>query len=141
MPQLVKGGKHVFAWTVVGEDGEITIPPEAIAEYALENRERLFVLPGSRTSGGFSIGLRARILDSPVASAVNRHAQLRQCRVPAGDPIQIGNNVYCWVTVRDGGIVIPPQTLLLYHVAPGDRLLGPSEPAHQAPHPAPWCGT
>jgi len=29
MPQLVKGGKWVFGWVIVGFQGELTIPPEA----------------------------------------------------------------------------------------------------------------
>ena len=31
MPQLVKGGKHVFGWSKVGNNGVIKIPPEVIS--------------------------------------------------------------------------------------------------------------
>ena len=30
MPQLVKGGKHVFGWSLVTAGGEVLIPPEAV---------------------------------------------------------------------------------------------------------------
>jgi hypothetical protein len=43
--------------------------------------------------------------------------------VPEGEPVQIGNNYYCWVTFREGRIVLPPQTLELYDIASGDHLL------------------
>lgn len=39
MPQLVKGGKHVFGWSRVGDTGRIIIPPEAMEEYHLKDSD------------------------------------------------------------------------------------------------------
>jgi len=33
MPQLVKGGKYVFGWSIISEYGGILIPEEALHEY------------------------------------------------------------------------------------------------------------
>ena len=55
MPQLVKGGKWVFGWVIVGLQGELTIPPEAWDEYGLQPGEEAVFLPGSRSSGGFGL--------------------------------------------------------------------------------------
>ncbi|MBA7631381.1 hypothetical protein ES703_38912 [subsurface metagenome] len=33
MPHLVKGGKYVFGWFKVGNEGKVKIPPEAYKEY------------------------------------------------------------------------------------------------------------
>ncbi|MEW5869741.1 MAG: hypothetical protein AB1894_10740 [Chloroflexota bacterium] len=66
MPQLVKGGKWVFGWTVVGSGREILIPPQAYAEYGFQAGEEVLFLAGSRTSGGFGIGRPERLAGSPV---------------------------------------------------------------------------
>jgi hypothetical protein len=52
MPQLVKGGKWVFGWVVVGPAGEVRIPPEAYTEYGFQRGMEVIFLPGSHRSGG-----------------------------------------------------------------------------------------
>jgi len=65
MPQLVKGGKWVFGWVIVGLQGELAIPPEAWEEYGFQAGEEAAFLPGSRSSGGF--GLSTPRLLAPAA--------------------------------------------------------------------------
>jgi hypothetical protein len=55
MPQLVKGGKWVFGWVLVGPQGEVTIPPEAWEEYGFQSEDEVIFVPGSRRSGGFGL--------------------------------------------------------------------------------------
>ena len=52
MPQIAKGGKYVFGWSVIGENGKIVIPDEAVREYHLEPDDKLLLISGSKTSGG-----------------------------------------------------------------------------------------
>ncbi len=61
MPQLVKGGKWVFGWTILGQGREVRVPPEAYLEYGFQERESLVFLRGSRSSGGFILGKRERM--------------------------------------------------------------------------------
>ena len=53
MPQLVKGGKYIFGWAKIGNNGEIRIPPEAYHEYDLKKDKNSILFSGSKTSGGF----------------------------------------------------------------------------------------
>jgi hypothetical protein len=55
MPRLVKGGKWVYGWVVIGPEGEVTIPPEAWREFGFQGGGEALFTPGSRRSGGFSI--------------------------------------------------------------------------------------
>jgi len=55
MPQLVKGGKWVFGWAMVGPSGELPIPPEAWEEYGFQVGDEVAFLPGSKRSGGFGL--------------------------------------------------------------------------------------
>ncbi len=38
MPQLERGGKYVFGWSVLRLDNSVLLPPEVVAEYGLPNR-------------------------------------------------------------------------------------------------------
>lgn len=99
MPQLVKGGKWIFGWAVVGTDRKIRIPPEAFVEYGFQTGEEVLFLPGSRRSGGFSIG---------------RPESLAQSKIPL-EKRSIGRG-----RIEEGGqVVLPSET----GAVPGRRLL------------------
>ena len=55
MPQLVKGGKWVYGWCVVGLKHEIHIPPDASIEYGFQPGVIVLIIRGSRSSGGFAL--------------------------------------------------------------------------------------
>jgi hypothetical protein len=55
MPQLVKGGKWVYGWVVVGPKRELHIPPQAWQDYRFRVGEKVIIVPGSRRSGGFGL--------------------------------------------------------------------------------------
>jgi hypothetical protein len=61
MPQLVKGGKWVFGWVIVGPGRELVIPPAAWDEYQFQVGDEVTFIPGSRRSGGFGL-THARLL-------------------------------------------------------------------------------
>jgi hypothetical protein len=96
MPRLVKGGKWVFGWVVVGPQREISIPPAAYREYGFQVGDEVLFLKGSRRSGGFSIG-RAEIIP-----ALLQKRALGRGRIDT-----------------PGRVMAPPET----GAQPGDRLL------------------
>jgi len=123
MPQLVKGGKHVFGWSRVSAAGRIRIPPEALDEYAYQEVERLLVIPGSRTSGGFGLGSLASIRGSPLGSVAKASPDLERFRVPEAEIMEQRGRPYCWVELRFGEIELPARTLQRFGIALGDDLL------------------
>ncbi|MBN2099575.1 MAG: hypothetical protein JW753_08270 [Dehalococcoidia bacterium] len=123
MPQLVKGGKHVFGWSRVGDDGHIIVPPEALVEYRLTEPEKLVLMPGSRTSGGFGVASMESLRSSALGAALKLHPSLRPLRMPEGEPIEYKGKTYCRVGLRGGGVTVPLGTLSRYGVNTGDRLL------------------
>ncbi len=105
MPQLVKGGKWVFGWVLVGPQGAVTIPPEAWNEYAFQTEDEVIFVPGSRRSGGFGLStprlleqmgrpLQARVL------ARGRIAENRQVTVPTAIGVRPGDRL---LAVRGSG--------------------------------------
>ncbi len=97
MPQLAKGGKWVFGWSVVGQGRELSIPPEAWLEYGFSNQEVVLFTRSSQSSGGFGIGKQDKLLNSPIQTRILAQA-----------------------TVHEQGKVLLPQDV---ETNPGDRLL------------------
>jgi len=55
MPQIIKGGKYVFGWSMIKDDFSIQFPIEAINEYDICSEGRIFLITGSKTTGGFAV--------------------------------------------------------------------------------------
>jgi len=123
VPQLVKGGKHVFGWSRVGSTGRIIVPPEALEEYLLREAEKLILMPGSRTSGGFGLGSGESVSGSPLGKTLRARPELGEFRVPEGEAVECAGKPYCWVELRSGGITVSPRALEEYGIRVGDSLL------------------
>ena len=123
MPRLVKGGKYVYGWSRIGDDGSITIPPEALVEYGLLEGESVIVMPGSRRSGGFGLARAEKLEQSPVGAFLNECPELASFDLPEGEVAEIDGRHYCWVAVRDGSVRLPPEMLSAYGIGAGGRLL------------------
>ena len=121
MPQLVKGGKYVFGWSKVAEDGSIRVPPEALNEYEYNDCDKLILLSGSKTSKGFSLTSSEKLRDSPFNESIVTSPlfETGEC-----DAIPVGGRTFCWARLDAGVIHVPPETLKLYDVSTGDRVLG-----------------
>ncbi|MBN1886829.1 MAG: hypothetical protein JW850_02525 [Thermoflexales bacterium] len=105
MPQLVKGGKWVFGWVIVGPRGEIPIPPEAYREYGFKAGEPVVFLRGSRRSGGLGVGRLERVPERLLGRALG-HGQVGengQVVAPPGVSVQPGSRL---LVVRGSGLAL-----------------------------------
>jgi hypothetical protein len=106
----------------VGREGQIRIPDEALEEYHLISGE-VFVLPGSKTSGGFALSSLELLKKSPLSIILDSHVELADYSSQEGKPVYDKGKPYCWVMLRDREIKVPLQTLREYGIGAGDRLL------------------
>jgi len=93
MPQLAKGGKYVFGWSIIGKDGGILLPEEARYEYQLEPGERVILMPGSNTSGGFSISKKSRIERSKLSDILVQNPDLAEFKIEEGKIVNVGGKL------------------------------------------------
>jgi bifunctional DNA-binding transcriptional regulator/antitoxin component of YhaV-PrlF toxin-antitoxin module len=124
MPQLVKGGKYVFGWSLVKSSGTIRVPEEARNEYRLKPNDRLYVLQASKTSKGFAITTRKLIKNSIFNETIRKIPNLFSfCLLENGYAVY-ENKTYTW-TVMDcsGYLKIDPNILEKYSVSINDKLL------------------
>lgn len=123
MPQLVKGGKHTFGWSIVSETGDIAIPPDAYAEYGFIEEETALVMSGSRKSGGLVLSRLETFMNSPISGVLSGHGELAGHQIPEGETVNIGPRFFCWVQIRDNRFSLPLGTLEKYGVTKGSALL------------------
>ena len=124
MPQLVKGGKNVFGWSIVSNTGDIKIPKDAIEEYQLQPSNKVFIISGSKTSGGFSIVKIEKLTGSPLSVVLDNNPKLANFKLSNGEPIQYQKRFFCWTEIlKDEKIQLPLETLLVYGIKPGDAVL------------------
>ncbi len=124
MPQLVKGGKYVFGWSLASERGEIVIPPEAKEEYGLEPGTDVVLMSGSRTSGGFSVIAFSSLAKSPLSVVLESLPEIQRKEIAKGEKRILNEKVFCWTQVLSKGVIeVPLDTLSAYDVYPRNRVL------------------
>jgi len=124
MPQLVKGGKHVYGWSKVGDSGRIAVPPEAIKEYHFNNPTKVFLMTASKRSGGFGLTTKQLLMNSQLSVVLEKNPELASFHLPEAKTTKIGTKLYCWTTMDANGCIrVPLETLQDYGISAGDRLL------------------
>jgi len=124
MPQLAKGGKYVFGWSRIKEDGGIVIPGEAAQEYRLSPGMNVILISGSKTSGGFIIAIKSLLEQSALGGILIENPDLNNFQIEEGKTIEFKKRKYCRVkTCENNMIILGRQTLDAYGIKPGDNLL------------------
>ncbi|MGD2066420.1 MAG: hypothetical protein PVI43_04530 [Candidatus Bathyarchaeota archaeon] len=124
MPRLVKGGKYVYGWSEVGNNGKIVVPSEALTEYNFETPSNVIMMPGSKRSGGFALTTPTMLKNSQLSVLLDDEPRLARFELTEGETVTVGKRIYSWVKLnRDGSFMVPVETLKKYGVNSGDRLL------------------
>jgi bifunctional DNA-binding transcriptional regulator/antitoxin component of YhaV-PrlF toxin-antitoxin module len=128
LPQLVKGGKHVFGWSLVQKKGRIVIPEEAYIEYEFNTCDKIIVIPGSSTSGGFSIARVNQIAKGPfkeILTLLDYSEETKTFDLPELKLMKYKNKRYvCWVKLATTRyFTMLSDILSIYSIEIGDKLL------------------
>ena len=124
MPQIAKGGKYIFGWSIVRDNGIIVIPDEAAQEYHLEPDEKLLLISGSKTSGGIVVARIERIEKSRMASVLTDNPKLSGFQIEEGKVIPYKGRRFCWISyMGNGEIMLQQHTRAAYEIKTGDHLL------------------
>ncbi|MFX1507783.1 MAG: hypothetical protein ACFFDC_16975 [Promethearchaeota archaeon] len=128
MPQLVKGGKYVFGWSLVQKNGRIAIPEEAYLEYEFNSCNKIVIISGSLTSGGFSISRVNQLKKGPlkeILTLLKYSEETKSFEISELKLIEhVKNRFICWVRLyKDKHFTLLPETLTIYGIKEGDRLL------------------
>ncbi len=124
MPQMEKGGKYVFGWSQISENGAVVIPAEAVDEYGLKTGTEVILISGSKSSGGFVMAIKSLLKKSQMGSILTMNPELDGKQSAEGQIVKIGDRKYCLSKVGDNNtIVLNAQILEAFGIGAGDRLL------------------
>lgn len=124
MPQLEKGGKYVFGWSRIGENGNAVIPAEAVNEYGLKPGTEVILISGSKSSGGFVMAIKTLLRKSEMSSILTKNPELDSEQTTEGQIARIGKRNYCRSRIADNNIILLNlQILEAFGISAGDRLL------------------
>jgi hypothetical protein len=124
MPQLVKGGKHIFGWSKVSEEGKIIISPEACEEYNYTEGDKVIVMSGSKTSGGFSVLKIKMFMESSLSEMIKEIPRLMKPNLQREEILKHKNKKLCWTLIgKNCSITFSHKTLQEYNINVGDMLL------------------
>ncbi len=123
MPQLSKGGKFVFGWSVINADRKVKLPHQTVDEYKLRDPDKLIVFSGSKATGGFCVSTPDFIMNSPLRGLFGQYPDLYNCKIQAGDFVKYKGRLYGWISLNDHIIKLTPSMLTILDLKVGDRLL------------------
>lgn len=100
MPQLIKGGKYVYGWTFIQNDGHIRIPDEAYDDYHFKENGKIILISGSRSSGGFSVNpieaIEASKMGPKIFDSIGFIKESRSFTSRRGSVFRSGTRSICW---------------------------------------------
>lgn len=124
MSFVAKGGKFIYAWSMIGSDGSFYLPEQALQEYHIQPGTPIILMSGRNTSRGFSVVCKELIGNSPLATIFANVPQLMNFSVEEGRILKFKERLFCWVHLNHDRIFhLPLKSLKQFGLAPGDKLL------------------
>ncbi|MBU5439588.1 hypothetical protein KQI42_16355 [Tissierella sp. MSJ-40] len=103
MPQMNKGGKFIFGISILRDNLSIQFPTQAIEEYDITSEGKVFLISGSKTTGGFVVTRKGMLYDSKIGNILKDTAQLCNYELPQGKFVKYKGRLYCWLSISTNG--------------------------------------
>ncbi|WP_032122485.1 hypothetical protein [Clostridium amazonitimonense] len=124
MPQMNKGGKFIFGISILRDDLCIQFPTQAIKEYDITSEGKIFLISGSKKTGGFVVTRKGLLYDSKIGNILKDTAKLCNYELAQGEFVKYKGRLYCWLNISsDGKIQITPNMMNTLEINIGDKLL------------------
>ena len=103
MPQMRKRGKFIFGKSLIREGGIIQFPEQAIQEYDIASEGKIYLVTGSKKTGGFCVTRKGLLASSKLGHILNDNPQLRDYDSKEGEFIKYKGRGYAWVKINEEG--------------------------------------
>lgn len=124
MPQISKGGKFVFGWSLVKNDYSVKLPDMVVSEYEIASEGKVILISGSKTTGGFCVSRKQLINKSKLKVILEENPMLSNYKTHEGEFVKYKGRLYCWLRITNDGLLkLPGAFLETLSIMKGDRLL------------------
>ena len=123
MPQMTKGGKYIFGWSKIGQNGELTFPTMAVKEYNLQEETYIYIVSGSKQTGGFSVMTEHLLSHSTLKNILEENPSLAERSLQEGELILYKERMYGWLSLNGTNVNLPQSLMDSLGVNIGDKLL------------------
>ena len=94
MPQMSKGGKYIFGWSEIREDGALIFPVPAVEEYKLHQEQYIYIVSGSKQTGGFCVMSEPLLSRSKLNHILKENPRLADRTLKEGELISYKERKY-----------------------------------------------
>jgi hypothetical protein len=124
MPQISKGRKFVFGWSLVNGDYSVRLPDMAVSEYEIASEGKVIVISSSKTTGSFCVSRNQLINKSKLKVILEENSMLRNYETREGEFVKYKGRLYCWLSITNDGILKLSEVISnTLSIKKGDRLL------------------
>ena len=123
MPQMSKGGKYIFGWSEIREDGALIFPLPAVEEYNLHQEQYIYIVSGSKQTGGFCVMSKSLLFLSKLNHILKENPRLADRTLKEGELISYKGRKYGWLTLKDNGVRLSESLMQMLDIKTGDKLL------------------
>ncbi|BCN29875.1 hypothetical protein [Anaeromicropila herbilytica] len=124
MPQMNKGGKYIFGKSIIKQDNSIQFPTQAIVEYDIKSEGYIYLMTGSKATGGFCVMRKGLLYPSKLGHILTDNKGLCDYSIPMGEFIPYKGRSYCWITIDDSGrIQLTDEMMHILNLENGMELL------------------
>lgn len=124
MPQLNKGGKFVFGFSEISDQYTVQIPEQALSEYGVAKNDKVIIITGSKTTGGFCVTNKLLLEQSKLKHILDDCASLSNYSINSGEFIRYKGRGYSWLSISSSGVVQLTKDAMKYlDLVIGDKLM------------------
>jgi len=123
MPQMSKGGKYIFGWSIIRENGKLILPPSAVDEYKLQGENFVYIVSGSKQTGGFCVMPEPLLAQSKLQHILKENQSLADRSLKEGELISYKGRKYSWLILKNGAVHLSESFMRKLGIKIGDKLL------------------
>ncbi len=123
MPQMTKGGKYIFGWSRIKVNGELTFPKIAVEEYKLKEVNHIYIVSGSKQTGGFCVMTEPLLSRSKLQNILKENPSLADRSLREGELLTYKGRKYGWLALKENTIYLSEDLMKILEIKAGDKLL------------------
>lgn len=123
MPQMTKGGKYIFGWSRIRVNGELIFPRMAVDEYKLKEENHIYIVSGSKQTGGFCVMTEPLLSHSKLKNILKENPSLAKRSLREGELITYKGRKYGWLALNKSAVYLSDDLMKMLEIKVGDKLL------------------